>query len=312
MTEAVIYARGVIRAYGSTRALDGLSIDVPRGRVFGLVGPNGSGKSTFLALIAGAEAPEAGELLVFGQRPARALRARLGVVFQENTADPAMTPIETLVLAGRLHGMARSEARKRGEALLDAIGLADRARHQNATLSGGMRRRVELARALLAAPDLLLLDEPTTGVDPGERRAFWEAARDDAGRRTTILATNDLSEADAVCDGVAFLAAGRVAAAGTPAELKRGLRAESLRLVMTAVDSNVLATIRSVAGPAEVAWHENEVRIMTDDAAGLVPALFAAMPGKIRSVGIEKASLEDAYFARLGDAARRGTVGAPS
>lgn len=303
----VIHARGVVRAYGSARALDGLSLDVPRGQVFGLVGPNGSGKSTFLALIAGAEAPEQGDLQVFGEHPRRTLRSRIGVVFQENTADPAMTPIETLTLAGRLHGLSRADARRQGVTLLAAVGLADRAQDRNATLSGGMRRRVELARALLTEPELLLLDEPTTGVDPGERRAFWEAAKAGEGDRTTLVATNDLGEADAVCDGVAFLAAGRVVAAGSPAELKRGLRAESLRLVLVNADPVAIAAIRSIAGALETAWHENEVRVLTDDAAALVPALFAAIPGNIRSVGIERASLEDAYFARLGDAARRGS-----
>ncbi|MGH2633022.1 MAG: ABC transporter ATP-binding protein, partial [Tepidiformaceae bacterium] len=173
--DPVVAARDIGRSYGTRRALDGLTLEVPAGSVFGLLGPNGSGKSTFISILAAMETPPEGELRVFGKSPAPALRGRVGTVFQENTSDPLMTVIETLRLAGRLFGVTGQKFRQRSAELLAAFGLDSRASDPVSSLSGGMRRRLEMARALLHDPELLLLDEPTTGVDPEERRALWAA-----------------------------------------------------------------------------------------------------------------------------------------
>ena len=292
-----IDAANVTRAYGTRTALDGFSLAVPSGSVFGLLGPNGSGKSTFITMVAAMDSPQRGDLRVFGQPPAPALRARVGTVFQENTADPLMRVGETLALAARLFGLSRSRARTRTEQLLGEFGLAARAHDLTSTLSGGMRRRLEMARALLHDPELLLLDEPTTGVDPDERRALWDALlRNERGSRTVVLATNDLTEADAVCDHVAFIQHGRVVAAGTPADLKRGLKREVLRVTWESPTPAQLEQVEIWAGPGHVAQDTNLVHITVDEASAFVPRLFELAPGAIRAVSIEKSSLEDAYF----------------
>ncbi|MBA4180277.1 MAG: hypothetical protein C0506_06765 [Anaerolinea sp.] len=293
-------------SYGDRRALDGFSLSVPAGSVFGLLGPNGSGKSTFVTMLAAMAPPASGSLSAFGQPPHSALRARIGTVFQENASDPMMTVSELLRLAGRLFGVPRAALEPRIRELLAQFGLSDRAGELTGNLSGGMRRRLEMCRALLHNPELLLLDEPTTGVDPDERRALWDALlRRDTGQRTVVLATNDLAEADAVCDLVAFIQAGRVIATGTPAALKQGLRHESVRVGWESPTAEQLRMVAEWAGGSEVTRDGGFVRITVDDASTFVPRLFTLAPGAIRSVTIEKASLEDAYFrhvTRRGDA----------
>jgi len=310
MESAAISAVAIGRRYGERRALDGFTLEVPHGAVFGLLGPNGSGKSTFVGLIAAMEAPDSGTLRVFGEPPVPALRARVGTVFQENASDPLMTVNDTLWLAGRLFGVPRATARERSSSLLGVFGLADRAEDAVSTLSGGMRRRLEMARALFHDPALLLLDEPTTGVDPHERRALWSALLDTRGAgRTILLATNDLAEADAVCDRVAFIQSGQVKATGTPAELKRGLKREAIRVVVQGLTTGQLARVEQAAGDGRVVAQDEVLHITVDDAAAFVPRLFAIAPGAIRSVSIEQSSLEDAYFRHVG---RQQAIGAGS
>ena len=296
-TSSAIEAIGITRSYGDRIALDDFSLDVPAGRVFGLLGPNGSGKSTLISILATMTEPSTGTLRVFGEPPSVATRARVGTVFQENTADPLMTVNETLMLAGRLFGVSSNSLHARCAEMLGVFGLSDRGKELTSSLSGGMRRRLEMARALLHDPDLLLLDEPTTGVDPDERRALWDALLGESrGRRTILIATNDLSEADAICDSVAFIKAGRVAATGTPEELKRGLRNESLRVGWEHVTPAQLVEVQSWPGAGTISQDGDVVHITVDEASSFVPRLFALAPGDIRSVGIEKSSLEDAYF----------------
>jgi ABC-2 type transport system ATP-binding protein len=304
---AIIDARGLVRTYGDRRALDGFTLAVPPGSVFGLLGPNGSGKSTFVSMVAAMELPAEGSLLVFGERPAPGLRRRVGTMFQENAQDPLMGVSETLALAGRLFGMAGPRLRARSSELLEALGMAARRDDPVSSLSGGMRRRLEIARALLHEPELLLLDEPTTGIDVAERRALWDTVAGQAGAgRTVIVATNDLSEADLVCDRVAFVREGRVVAAGTPAELKRGLKREVIRVTWLSPSDAQLSELGRMAGTGQVTSDGDLVHITVDDAAAFVPRLFDVAPGAIRSVTIEPASLEDAYFRHVGHGTRAG------
>ena len=300
MPELAVCARDVTRNYGERKALDALSLDVPIGSVFGLLGPNGSGKSTFIAMLAAMEQPAAGELEVFGQAAGPGLRVRVGTVFQENTADPLMRVGEYLRFAGQLFGVGRRDIETRMSALLATFGLADRARDAVSTLSGGMRRRLEVARALVHEPDLLLLDEPTTGIDAGERTNLWETLLAARAGTTILLATNDLAEADAVCEQVAFLRAGRVVLAGAPAGLKAGLRRESVRVELVEPSEDVVARLAAVAGAHEITIDDTVAVITTDNASILVPRLFEATPGAIRAVTIARASLEDAYFQHVG------------
>lgn len=301
-----IAASDIVREYGERRALDGFSLEVPRGGIFGILGPNGSGKSTFIALVAAMEQPGAGQLRVLGQAPCRALRARVGTVFQENSSDPLMRTAEYLLFAGRLFAVPGGTLRQRIPALLDRFGLAQRAKDPVSTLSGGMRRRLEVARALLHQPDILLLDEPTTGVDPEERRVLWDTLREAKGSTTVLLATNDLAEADAACDRVAFVQGGRVVASGSPAELKQGLRRDALRITWPGATAEALATVARWTGAGNVVQSEDVVHVTADDASALVPRLFELAGREIRGVSIESSSLEDAYFQYI-----QRRVGAP-
>lgn len=295
MSAPAIRAANITRTYGERAALDGFSLEVPAGSVFGLLGPNGSGKSTFIAMLAAMEAPASGTLEVLGAAPTAQLRARTGVVFQENTADLLMRTGEYLRFAGRLFGVAGAKLNSRVPELLERFGLGGRERDAVSSLSGGMRRRLEVARALLHEPELLLLDEPTTGIDAEERAILWRTLLE--GRSTTVLlATNDLAEADSVCDRVAFVQAGRVVATGTPAELKSGLRRESVRIAWNDPSPAQLATIAAWPGTGEVSIDGDHVAITTDDASTFVPRLFELAPGAIRAVSIGTATLEDAYF----------------
>jgi ABC-type multidrug transport system ATPase subunit len=282
----VIQARAIVHRYGERLALNRLDLEIPHGSIFGLLGPNGSGKSTFVSLVAAMETPREGTLRVFGKEPSASLRARVGTVFQENAQDPLMTPAETIALAARLFEVPRAIARARERELLARFGLHSRQHDPVATLSGGMRRRLEVARALVHDPDLLLLDEPTTGVDPGERRALWDAVSEAAGNgrdRTILLASNDLVEADTVCDVVAFIDAGAAAAVGSPADLKRGLRAESVRASWPSVTDEDLGVIASWPGTSGILRDGDELRLTVDDASALVLRLFEFAPGAIRA-----------------------------
>jgi ABC-type multidrug transport system ATPase subunit len=296
---AAVSARALSHRYGERLALDSVDLDVAAGVVFGLLGPNGSGKSTFLTLLAALEKPQSGSITVFGRPPEPALRARIGTVFQENAQDPLMRVGEHMTLAGRMFGLPRSVLQGRTLRLLDAFGLRGRDRERISSLSGGMRRRLEVARALLHDPDLLLLDEPTTGVDADERAAIWQGIRN--GRdRTVILATNDLAEADNVCDQVAFVRAGKVVASGTPGGLKRGLRRDSVRLLWPGVREDQLNKLGGLRGVGTVAVDGANVVVTVDEASGFVAEVFHMAPGEIREASIEAASLEDAYFQVVG------------
>jgi ABC-2 type transport system ATP-binding protein len=298
--DALIVASHLRRAYGGRTALDDFSLEVPRGSTFGLLGPNGSGKSTFVAMLAAMEDPAAGELRVFGEPPSRRLLSRVGVVFQENAIDPLMRVREYLDFAGRLFGMRPREIRTRSEGLLERFGLAGRANDRAGALSGGMRRRLEVVRAMLHRPELLILDEPTTGIDADEREILWNTLRSADDGLTVLLATNDLAEADRVCSTVAFMRAGRIVAIGTPRELKSALRSESVRVEFDRTADELLPRLSVVAGGDGVTTDGTVAVVTTDDAAAYVRDLFTTLPQGIRSVRISGATLEDAYFQYVG------------
>ena len=308
MTDApVVSAQGLVHRYGDRLALDSFTLEVPEGSVFGVLGPNGSGKTTFVSLVAAMQTPQEGSLHVFGQPPSPALRSRVGTVFQENALDPLMTPAEHLALAGRMFGLDRAAVKTRSASLLAHFGLAGRERERISNLSGGMRRRLEMARALLHAPGLLVLDEPTTGVDADERAVLWEQLRDRGA--TILLATNDLAEADHVCDVVAFVRDGHVVASGTPSSLKEGLRRDSVRIGWAGEPPATVEDLGSWLGVGTAVERAGEVIVTVDDASSFVPHLFARWPGAIRSVAVEQASLEDAYFHHVGRRQRNDAEG---
>ena len=224
MSEAAIEAHGLRKAFGDVLALDGLSLAVPAGSVLGLLGPNGSGKTTTVSILATSLRPDAGRATVGGLdvvQDAAQVRRVIGLAGQFAAVDPNLTGRENLRLIGRLSRVGRAQARVRADELLDSFGLNAAAGRLVRGYSGGMRRRLDVAAALLHRPAVLFLDEPTTGLDPESRFALWDSVRDLARSGTTVLLTTQyLEEADALADQVVIISAGRVADTGTPGELK--------------------------------------------------------------------------------------------
>ncbi|MET7803458.1 ATP-binding cassette domain-containing protein [Micromonospora chersina] len=223
-TGPAVEADGLVRSFGSTRALDGLDLQVPAGTVYGLLGPNGAGKTTAVRVLATLLRPDGGRARVFGHdvvTEADAVRARVSLTGQYASLDEDLTGAENLVLLGRLLGLGRPAARQRAESLLAAFGLTEAAGRQVKKYSGGMRRRIDIAASILNTPDLLFLDEPTTGLDPRSRNQVWEIIRAVVAHGTTVLLTTQyLDEADQLAGRIAVVDHGRVIAEGTPGELK--------------------------------------------------------------------------------------------
>ena len=227
-----IRVNGLMKSYGDVRAVDGVSFEVEAGTIFGLLGPNGAGKTTTVRVLTTLQAPDAGEIEVAGVdavSDAAVLRERIGLAGQYAAVDDVLTGEENLVMVGRLYGMSRREAKARAAELLERFDLQDAAKRVVKEYSGGMRRRLDLAAALVARPPVLFLDEPTTGLDPRSRLDLWEMIEELTGGGTTVLLTTQyLDEADRLADDIAVIDHGRVIAQGSPTELKQRVGGERL------------------------------------------------------------------------------------
>jgi lipooligosaccharide transport system ATP-binding protein len=219
----MIRARGLVKRFGSFTAVDGIDFDVSRGEAFGFLGPNGAGKSSTMRMIGCVSPPTEGELTILGLDPVAdgpAIRARLGVVPQEDTLDVELTVRENLLIYGRYFGLSREVIRDRTARLLEFVQLTDRAGDQVEPLSGGLKRRLTIARSLINEPDVMLLDEPTTGLDPQARHAVWDRLfRLKQQGVTLVLTTHYMDEAEQLCDRLVVMDRGKVAAEGSPREL---------------------------------------------------------------------------------------------
>ena len=302
----VVDARGLIKVYGSRRVVDGLTFAVASGEALGLLGPNGAGKTTTIKMVTCFAPPTAGTLEVVGfpMAPAHhaAIKARLGILQQEESLDPDLSVEKNLTVYASYFGMRHKEAARRAEELMRFTELAERHGEQIRTLSGGMKRRLMLARALLNDPILLVLDEPTTGLDPQARRLVWERVRALKRRGTTILLTTHyMDEAAQLCDRLIIMDAGRIVAEGRPADLVAAhVGAEVVEVyVSDGAGERVLA--RLAGGP----WRSERVGdviylYLRDDQAG--PAMFAALEGL--DFTRRRASLEDVFLTLTGHALR--------
>lgn len=233
-TGLAIETAGLVKTFGETRAVDGVDLAVPAGTVYGVLGPNGAGKTTTVKMLATLLRPDGGEAHVFGHdvvREADAVRGRVSLTGQYASVDEDLTGTENLVLLARLLGHRKPAARERAAQLLEAFGLTDAAGKQVKNYSGGMRRRIDIAASILNTPDLLFLDEPTTGLDPRSRNQVWDIVRAVVDQGTTVLLTTQyLDEADQLASRIAVIDRGRVIAEGTKGELKASVGAGTVHL----------------------------------------------------------------------------------
>jgi ABC-2 type transport system ATP-binding protein len=292
---------GLVRRYGARVALDGVGFDVAPGEVFGLLGPNGAGKTTAFRLLSGLLPPDAGTFALDGRTvsPADpAYRARLGVVFQEPSLDLKLSGRENLRLGAALYGLPRAVSEPRIAEALRVMELGARADEACAKYSGGMRRRIEIARVLLHDPDLLLLDEPGRGVDPDALRRIWDEldARKSSRRMSLIVTTHQPEEAER-CDRIALLDGGRVTATGTPDELRARVAGDVVR-VRGARPEELAETIRTRLGLAGTIV-EGDVVIEAPRGHEVVPRVVELFPaGRLASVATSRPTLAD-VFAKL-------------
>ncbi|MFE6197126.1 ATP-binding cassette domain-containing protein [Streptomyces sp. NPDC057838] len=240
-----IETAGLVKTFGETRAVDGVDLAVPAGTVYGVLGPNGAGKTTTVKMLATLLRPDGGQAHVFGHdvvREADEVRGRVSLTGQYASVDEDLTGTENLVLLGRLLGHRKKAARDRAAQLLEAFGLTEAAGKQVKQYSGGMRRRIDIAASILNTPDLLFLDEPTTGLDPRSRNQVWEIVRAVVAQGTTVLLTTQyLDEADQLASRIAVIDRGRVIAEGTKGELKSSVGAGSVHLRLRDAEQRALA-----------------------------------------------------------------------
>ncbi|HEX6940305.1 MAG TPA: ATP-binding cassette domain-containing protein [Longimicrobiales bacterium] len=307
-----IETEGLVKSFGSTRALDGIDLAVRRGTVYGLLGPNGAGKTTTVRILATLLRPDAGTARVLGHdvvREPAAVRARIGVTGQFASVDDDLTGRENLVLVGRLLGLSWGGARARADELLEAFGLADAAGRRVRTYSGGMRRRLDIAASLVVTPELLFLDEPTTGLDPRSRNQVWDIVRAIAAEGATVLLTTQyLEEADRLADRLAVIDHGRVIAEGTSRDLKASVGASTLhvRLRVAAQRDEVIAMLRETLGTdvRESADPYAFTATIADDAhVGEALAVLAGAGVGLAELSLGQPSLDEVFFALTGHAA---------
>ncbi|HUY36050.1 MAG TPA: ATP-binding cassette domain-containing protein [Pirellulales bacterium] len=288
--------------YGERTALAGLDLAVATGEVFALLGPNGGGKTTLFRLLSTLIPVQQGDVAVLGFNVVRQrseVRPRIGVVFQAPSLDRKLTVAENLRYQGHLYGLKGAELRRRADDMLARLGLTERKDDLVETLSGGLRRRVELAKGMLHHPSLLLLDEPSTGLDPAARSDLWEYLRQIRDERgvTVVLTTHLLEEADKA-DQLAILNAGALVALGTPEQLRAGVGGDSLTIACDSPESLAVSISERFGYAATVV--DGSVRLERPDAHQLIAAVCEAFPGRIRAITLGKPTLEDVFIARTG------------
>ncbi len=299
----VISVQNIVHRYDGRTALDDVSFDVRPAELFGLLGPNGSGKTTLFRILSTLMVPTAGRALIMGFDAARdpaALRRQIGVVFQAQSVDEKLTAYENLWHQGHLYGLHGSALKTRIKEILGRVGLADRMKELVETFSGGMARRVELAKGLLHHPSVLLLDEPTTGLDPGARRDLWQylqILRDQ--ERVSVIVTTHLMEEAERCDRLAILNEGKLVALGTPTELKHEIGGDVILLDATG-NAESLAQRISTRFSVDATTLANQVRIELENGHRFITGVVEAFPGEIQAVSVSKPTLEDVFIHRTG------------
>lgn len=302
---AAIEVKAISKVYGALTAVDQVSFAVAQGEIFGLLGPNGAGKSTLIRMLTTLVEPSGGGARVAGcdiVREANRVRLRIGVIPQNMTSDPDLTCAETLSIQARLYAVGRERRQRLATELLALVGLADRARSLVKTLSGGMRRRLEIVRGLVHQPQILFLDEPTTGLDPVSRMSVWETIAELRGRGLTLfLTTHYMDEADRLCDRIAIVDHGKIVALDTPAALKAAVPGASRievrfapDLAGAAADLEALPTVARVQpqGPAIY-------RVSSDRGPATAEAIMdlaRRQNVELKSLAVQSTSLDDVFL----------------
>jgi ABC-2 type transport system ATP-binding protein len=309
--EAAIVVRGVVKSFGNVVALAGVDLDVPKGTVLGLLGPNGAGKTTLVRILTTLLTPDTGTATVVGYdvvRDAAALRHRIGLAGQYAAVDENLTGLENLTMVGRLYGAPRAAAKRRGGELLERFDLTDAGGRVTSTYSGGMRRRLDLAAALVAKPTVVFLDEPTTGLDPRSRLALWETIEALVSEGTTVLLTTQyLDEADRLADSITVIDHGQVIASGTSDELKDRVGGERVEVVLEdpADAERAVAALGQMAAEAPsasdgvVSAPVRTRRGVIAEAVGLLSAQGIGMD----DINLRRPTLDDVFLSLTGHAA---------
>ncbi|GAA3726190.1 ATP-binding cassette domain-containing protein [Gordonia hankookensis] len=304
-----IDAHGLVKHFGSTRAVNGVDLAVPTGSVYGVLGPNGAGKTTTVSMLATLLRPDAGHATVFGYDvvdDAVAVRSLVGVTGQYASVDEDLTATQNLVLFGRLLGLSRPAARSRADELLEEFALTEAADRPLKNFSGGMRRRLDLAASLIDTPPLLFLDEPTTGLDPRTRAQMWETIRNLVKQGATVLLTTQyLDEADQLADRIAVIDHGIVVADGTADELKQSVGASTLQLVpVNRTDAqHVCQIVESVLGETATLSPEAARVSVGLQKPDLVPDVLIALRENqiaIDEINVQKPSLDEVFLTITG------------
>jgi ABC-2 type transport system ATP-binding protein len=294
----IVSTEDLSHTYGTRTALASLTFGVERGEIFGVLGPNGGGKSTLFRILCTLMQPSGGGAQVAGFDVAAdpgQVRRRIGVVFQSQSLDKKLTPRENLHHQGHLYGIHGQELRKRVDDALSRLGLSDRRDDLVRSLSGGLQRRVEIAKALLHGPEVIIMDEPSTGLDPGARRELWQYLEElQRGGTTILLTTHILDEADR-CSRLLLLHEGHKVTEGTPAELKSRVGGDVVVLEAEGIEQELAERFGMQAKRIDSTLH-----IEIPDGHRFVPALMEAFPGRIQSIALHKPTLEDVFVSLTG------------
>ena len=298
----MILVENLTHRYGSRLALSNVGFEVKAGEIFGLLGPNGGGKSTLFRILSTMMVPSEGRAEVAGHdvaREAAAVRRSIGVVFQTQSLDKALTVAENLRSQGHLYGLSGPRLRDRMEQVMTRLGLADRRDDIVEKLSGGLKRRVEIAKGLLHRPVVLLMDEASTGLDPGARRELWQYVEELRSQEgvTILLTTHILDEADR-CDRLALLHQGRIVAEGTPAHLRSRIGGDVV--VLEAADAAALSRQIETRFALQATVMDGVVRVEISNGHRFITEVVEAFPGSIQSVGLHKPTLEDVFVRETG------------